>query len=432
MKEGREHARFIGSMFISILAGQATMVVDASVGGNLLGADAMSAVDLVMPVYEAVYALVMMLGMGACTIASLCLGRGEVEAVRRHFTAAVVSVLVVLTMIGLGIGVFQDNLVAALCGDSYLSGFTRDYLVALIPYFVVNGLLIVSVMFTAMAGRPILVMYCAIVQFVLNISCNIFLLKEVGLGIEALAYSSTLTSIATVLMLLPAYLRKECPFRLMRCTPKQFFNVLGKNVRYGSGFMAVSVSYVIMTYAMNSFILKFSGEEGLFLWSVVMMIYITGDYASLAAQETSITLGGRYLGAGNQAAARMVFNRSLFFTIAWIALIVVAVFVFPQWALPLFGAGEQARWAALLPFVAWTLPFIAGVSVFNIFSIQLVSRGLIIHYSILEVTLYLMIPTLYFLTHQLFSGYEHWAFMMLVPLQLVLFFIAHKQKESTR
>jgi len=163
----KEHARYLWAMFVTVLASQATMVVDAAVGGNLLGADAVSAVDLVMPVYEFFYGLVMMLGMGGCTVASMCLGRGDVVAVRRHFTAAMVSSLLVMVLL-----------------------------------FVLAGLLVNFMVFTSMAGRPMLMMSCAIVQFFLNVSCNLLLIKVAGLGIEALAYSSSFSCVVALLMLI--------------------------------------------------------------------------------------------------------------------------------------------------------------------------------------------------------------------------------------
>jgi len=422
MSINKEHARYLGSMFITVLTSQATMVVDAAVGGNLLGADAVSAVDLVMPVYELFYALVMMLGMGGCTVASMCLGRGDVGAVRRHFTAAVASSVCVMVLLGVGIVVFQDGAVRLLCGGMGLEGapgqvgvsalqggasalqggasalpiYTRAYLVAMVPYFVLAGLSMIFMMFTSMAGRPGLMMWCAIVQFCVNVSCNLLLIKVVGMGIEALAYSSAFSCAVVLLLLLPYYLSEACPFRMVRCGLRELFSALGGNVRYGVGFLAVSVAYAVMAYSMNSLVLEHSGEQGLFFWSVVLMIYITGDYASSAAQETSLMLGGRLLGEGRKAEARRVYNRSLAFALGWIGLILVGIFALPGVVLPLFGAADTFLYPAVLRAVALAIPFIAGVSIANLFLVRLIPQGKIVAYIALSCLLYLAVPLVFF------------------------------------
>jgi len=407
MSISKEHARYQGAVFVMVLASQATMVVDAAVGGNLLGKDAVSAMDLVMPVYELFYALVMMLGMGGCTVASLCLGRGDVGVVRRHFTAAVVSSLLVMAMLGVGIVVFQDGVVSLLCGGirlegtsgsvSGLYGLTRDYLVAMVPFFVLAGLSIIFMIFTSMAGRPVLMMWCAVVQFCVNVTCNLLLIKVAGMGIGALAFSSALSCMVTLLVLLPYYLSEDCPFRLIRCSVRSLICALGGNIRYGVGFLAVSVAYAVMVYSMNWLVLGHSGEQGLFFWSVVLMVYVTGDYASASAQETSLMLGGRLLGAGRKADARMVYNRSLAFALGWIGLILAGAFALPKVVLPLFGAAEAGVYPELLRVIALAAPFVVGMILGNMLLVRLVQRGKVFQYTILSCVLYLAVPVGYWL-----------------------------------
>lgn len=393
----KEHARYLGAMFITVLTSQATMVVDAAVGGNLLGADAVSAVDLVMPVYEVFYSLVMMLGLGGCTVASMCLGRGDVTAVRRHFTAAVTSSLVVMVLLGAGILLFKEGVVRMLCGDSYLCGLTCDYLLAMVPYFILAGLSIIFMLFTSMAGRPVLMMCGAIVQFCINLLCNLLLIKVANLGIEALAYSSALSCIATMLILLPYYLSKECPFRMIRCGFGEFAKVLGDNIRYGVGFMIVEMAYTVMAYSMNSLVLEHSGEQALFFWSVVLMIYQVGSYASASAEDTSLLLGGRLFGAGRNKEARMVYNRSLLFALGWILLILAAIFVSPRLALPLFGAADAQVYPPLQRVIAWSAPIVVGMLLGNMLLIRFVQHGKVVLYMVFSCLMYLAVPLGYYL-----------------------------------
>jgi len=300
-----------------------------------------------------------------------------------------------MAVLGAVILLFQDQAVRVLCGDSYLSGLTRGYLLAMVPYFVLAALSVVFMLFTSMAGRPTLMMCCAIVQFGVNVSCNLLLIKVAGLGIEALAYSSAFSCVVTLMMLMPYYLSESCPFRMVRCRFSELGSALAGNVRYGVGFMVVSIAYAAMAFSMNSLVLSHSGEQGLFFWSVVLMIYITGDYASSSAQETSLMLGGRLLGAGRKAEAKIVYNRSLLFALGWISLILVAVFAFPRAALPLFGATQAQVYPSLLKVIACAAPFVVGMILGNLLLIRLIPRGKVAWYIALSCLIYLAVPLVY-------------------------------------
>jgi len=415
-----EHTLFLGSMFICLLTSQATMVVDAIVGGSLLGANALPVVDLVLPLYDIFYSLVQLLGMGACTIASISLGQGNIEAVRRYFTGAIFSSLAVMILLCIAIYVFEGPLLNLLCGESNLRDWTSSYLSVMVPYFIFASLQIILVAFTAMAGRPILVMCCTLVQFIVNVACNLLLIKTIGLGIEALAYSSLFSTIIGILILLPFYFSKKCPFRIIRCPIGHLIDDIKINVKYGFGYFVAGLSYMIMLFAMNTFVLRALGEQMLYYWSIVIMIYLTADYASTAASETTVSLGGRYLGARDIEAAKMVYKRSMYFILIWIGTILISIFALPEYTLPLFGANYETTHSLILPFLALAIPFIAGTCVVNLYLIRLVQIGCIGLYTILSTSLYIAVPALFIIFYLLLPGYEQYAFVALLPVQIFI------------
>lgn len=422
----REHAKFLGSMFVTIMASQATMLMDAVIGGSLLGSDVVSAIDLVIPVNEVLYAVSLLLGMGACTAASVAFGRNDTDAVRRHFTAAIVSASFVFALMAASIYFGRNTLVDWLCGDSYLKDYTLRYLTAMVPYFAISGLAMTLKIFTSMTGRPQLVMYCALVLFAINIGCNFLFIKVFELGIESLAYSSTISIIAAILFLLPNYLNKNCAFRMTRCSMRQLLKTTKQNMRYGIGLLTADVAYIIFSFAMNAMVLRYMGEQNLFYWSVVMMLFLTCNYANAAAQETCLSLGGRYIGAGQNEDARLIYRRSLNFTIIWGTLCLVLVFIMPYRILPLFGASDAVINSTLTTIIALAIPVTFGINIVNIYLVRLLQNGGIKHYLLLSSLLYLTVPFVFWCIHLIASGHEWYSFIALIPIQLGLIFTTKK------
>lgn len=431
----REHFSFLGSMFVVLVASQATMVVDAAIGGNLLGNYVISVVNLVTPIDELFYALSLLLGAGAGTIASVMRGKGETLQVRRHFTVAILSYVVVAICFGCALYISGNQITILLCGESSLVSHTHTYLVSLIPFFIFSGVLYILKVFTAIEGKPQLVMYCSLAQFAVNVLFNVTLIKFAGLGIEALAYSSILSTLVGITLLIPNYLKSDCIFRAVKCSKCQFFQTLRTNVSYGGGFLSVDVAYIIMYFSMNYLVLHYMGERGLFCWSVVMMIMLTCNYAVNASVETSLLLGGKYIGAKNFSAARLINRRSVLFAVAFISILFLLIFTIPDKALTVIGASDIEAYPQLVPFIALVVPFVLGTNILNVFLARLISNGAVILFSVLESVMYLCTPLMFFMFHIVASGYEKYSFLALIPIYVVIFIVTRfkyaKQVDNT-
>lgn len=430
-----EHLSFLGSIFVVIVASQATMVVDAAIGGNLLGSYVVSVVNLVAPIDELFYALALLCGAGAGTIASVMRGKGNVLQIRRHFTVAILSYVVVALCFGCALYLAGGQITNLLCGESSLLVHTRTYLVSLIPFFLIGGLLRILRMFTAVEGKPVLVMCCSLVQFAVNVIFNVVLIKFAGLGIEALAYSSILSTLVGIAILIPNYLKSDCIFRAVKCSKSQFFQTMRTNLSYGGSFLSLDVAYIIMYFLMNSLALQYMGESGLFCWSVVMMIILTCNYAVNASVETSLLLGGKYIGAKNYSVAEVINRRSLLFVVLFILVLFLLVFTLPEKSLAVLGISNIEAYPQLIPFIALVVPFVLGTNMLNVFLARLLSNGEVLLFAVLGAVMYLCVPLMFVFFHIVASGYEKYSFLTLIPIYLVIFFIIRfkygKQVDNT-
>lgn len=419
----REFHRYFFSSLVLVTCSYATMLTDAAIGGYFIGPEAVSAVNLVMPINELFYALCLLLGGGAAIVGAQAYGRGDTQRVRQHFTVALTSVAGCLLALAIPTFALRHQIAGWLAADSSLLPFVRSYFSALIPWFVVNGLLFVVKEFTVLSGKPALVMRCAIAQLLTNVACNVLFLGVLHRGIGTLALSSVISAVVMLALLLPNYFRAECPFRLVRCRRNEYRSCLRTNMRFGSGLLSVDCSYLIFAFAMNALVLRLMGEEAMFVWSVIIMAFYTANYASAAGQQTCIALGGRYLGMAQGDIAARIRNRTIAYVGAFITMVLTLCFLCPDWVMPLWGASDSMRYAELLPGVAMAIPFVLVNNLLMLSLLSILQSGKVLRYSLLLAVVYLHLPVLFVVCHLLLPGHEWCCFLGMLPVQGVIYWI---------
>lgn len=419
-----EYYIFLGSLFVTVLAGYATMIVDAAVGGRYLGEDAVSAVNLLIPVNEMFYAVGLLLGTGANTVAALALGRGDTLAVRKYFTVGLVSLCIAMALGLILVLCFGEPIAWMLSEGGQLYDYTLSYLSSIVVFSAFNGVFLIFKLFTAMTGRPRLVMFCALCQLTVNVICDILFVKTFGLGIKGLAYSSVFAVLVGLGILVYYGVRRDCPFRIVRMDGRDFLSALKSNVRYGSGYISIEAAYILFSFLMNAVVLRFTGESGLFCWSVAVLICLVGYYAVGAAQETCISLGGKYLGLSDKSSARSIYKRSFVFVTLWMAAVLASVFAFPDSVLPFLGVRDSD--ASLMKVLLCTIPYIFGTNFCNLAFISHLQNGHIIRYIVLSTVMYLFVPFLFVVAHCVAPGSEWYGITCVAFIQMALLLFGRK------
>jgi len=418
----REYYRYLLSSLVLVVCSYATMLVDAAVGGHFLGEEAVSAVNLAMPISEIFYAFTLLLGIGSSIKASIDIGRNDIAQVRRTFTTAVTSTFAGLLLLAIIFWGMRHYIIDWLTAGTSLKTMTYSYLYALLPWFVIGGTLYVLRIFTTLSGKPELVMRSAILQFIVNICCNTLFLGLFHWGIWALAVSSLISAMVMGAILLANCSKSNCPFRLIRCSPSEYKSNFLVNCHYGIGLLTSNISYSIFVLMMNALVLRLIGEKQFYIWSVIMMIFLTASYIIMAGQETCITMGGRYTGLGMNDVVRRIHKRTHIILSSLILLIIALTFLFPNQLMPFFGVSNPEMNHAILPVLALSIPFVWFNNILSITLLPIMQKGKIWMYTGRVSILYLHLPLLFVVFHYLLPGNEWWCFISMIPIQAILLY----------
>jgi len=392
---------FLSSIFIYVMASYATLLIDAAIGASLLGKDVVSVVDLVMPVSELFFTVTLLFGVGADTLASIAYGRGDYAAVRRHFTVAVISEIVVLGVLAIVIYSFIRPITGLLCASSTLYDHTLEYLSVIVIFSLFDEVFRIVRIFTAMTGRPQLVMTSALVQMFVNVLSDWFFVAVCGMGIKGLAMASLVSTLSGGAVLLPLALNRDCPFKFVSMNIREAFKTLKANLSPGFGYMASDIIYIFFYFSMNAFVLRVLGENALFCWSVVMMAFLTCNYARSAAQEACISLGGQSLGISDNNAYRQILRRCVLFVSSWAIIIYALLFAFPAFSFQFLGVVDVSTFRPYQLLLLLMSPFVIGNNVAVLRFIRYIQIGRNDRYLLYSTSLYLFVPFLFYLVYQL-------------------------------
>ena len=162
-------------------------VVDGIFLGQKLGENALAAVGIAWPVFPVMIAYELLFGIGAASIASYHLGRGEDERAREVFSSVFYFALLSSVAFGFVFYAFCDEIVILLGASENIAPLTSKFLRVIFLFSFVIVLHPLLDIFAINDKRPTLAMVAMIVgacaNIVLNYTFVFVLMGHLGLGV---------------------------------------------------------------------------------------------------------------------------------------------------------------------------------------------------------------------------------------------------------
>ena len=245
-------------------------IADGIFVGRCIGADALAAVNLVMPLIMISFALAEMIAVGSSVQIAMLLGQKEKELADRTFSVCIKVILGISVIIGL-IFFFLSKPILMLIGTE---GMALQYSMEYIRVYAVFSPLII-VYFAAdnylrICGKQNYSMALNIATSVLNIVLDFLLLVVWKQGVWAAAFTSCISmALGTVMALCPFFRNKlELKFVKGWISAKQFV----KLVANGSSEFFANIASSIFSFILNIVLLSIGGATAVAAMSVVMYV----------------------------------------------------------------------------------------------------------------------------------------------------------------
>ena len=151
---GRTLLKFAFPTIIMMVFMSMYTMVDGFFVSRFVGADALSAINIVYPLIGLVVGMGIMLGTGGSAVIARQLGLGQAQEARKNFTRILVFGLILGILFTIVSMVFLEPLLKLLGSSERLMGYCREYMIILLPFMAVQMLqTILGVLFVT-AGKP--------------------------------------------------------------------------------------------------------------------------------------------------------------------------------------------------------------------------------------------------------------------------------------
>lgn len=245
-------------------------MVDGLFVSNLIGTDALSAINLTAPIIQLVTAISTMLATGGSAVIMKKMGEQKAGEAREDFTFLIlVNVAVGIFMCGLGYSL-MDRIFAGMNLSAVVAGYCVEYLSRYLLFTVPILLMNNFTLYMIASEKANLSLMCSVAGGVLNMALDYVFISGLGMGIGGAAVATGLGYSVTAVTGLFVFARTR---NLLHFTkPVCRLKVLVNAAANGCSEMATALVTGIITMLFNWTMLHYVGENGVAAVTIIMYV----------------------------------------------------------------------------------------------------------------------------------------------------------------
>ena len=245
-------------------------MVDGLFVSNLIGTDALSAINLTAPIIQLVTAISTMLATGGSAVIMKKMGQHKNGEAKEDFTFLIlINVFVGVVMCAFGYLV-MDRIFAGmdLSADveGYCVAYLSRYLVFTVPILLMNNF----TLYMIAAGKAALSLVSSVSGGILNMALDYLFIAVLHMGISGAAIATGLGYSVTAVVGLFVFSQKRSLLHFKK--PVFRFRVLVNAAANGCSEMATALVTGIITMMFNWTMLHYVGEEGIAAVTIIMYV----------------------------------------------------------------------------------------------------------------------------------------------------------------
>lgn len=332
---------FMWASILSSVAQLLSTLVDAIVVSNLIGPDAISAVNVSVPVLSMVGCFAILPGIGGSIVAAKAMGLRNQDEANRVFSISLKATLIFglfVSIAGYFLAPFLVGLICPMGSRIYPLAATYLQIILIGMVFMLGAFTLQT--FVKTDGNPKLVMGAVVIGCMVNLVFDIIFIKFFGMGIAGSAWASVLSYMAAFAVCLLHFRMPHCSLHFQFNAPSA--NGLGALAKEGAPLSINSLLLGVCTYFINAIVLHVAGDDGMYVWSLCLQLFTIMQLV-LGGISTSIyAIGGLLAGERDMEGLGILTRRVLVYVCSVLAVIVVVMLVYPEMLASLFGGSQLA------------------------------------------------------------------------------------------
>lgn len=256
-----------GSALISCIYG----LVDMAMVGQYYGPIGSQAMAVIAPIWNIIYSLGLLVGIGGSVLFSYFKGKEEKEKGNLHFSTAIILGVIISIILWLTIWIFEDNLLFFFgARNEQIMTLCKEYLLPIkfiVPSFVFSQILAA---FLRNDDNPLLATIAVLCGGIFNVFGDYFFVFPLNMGMEGAGLATALGSVISVLIMLTHFFSKKNTLKFS--FNKDIKNCILPIAQNGFSTFIVDVAMGFLTIIFNNLILLYLSDKDLAVYAVIINV----------------------------------------------------------------------------------------------------------------------------------------------------------------
>ena len=263
--------KYLAAAFGSTLISSIYSIVDMAVVGQYQGPSGAAALAVVAPIWNVIYSLGLLTGIGGSVIFSTKRGSGSADGSdNQYFTAALIGSAILAAAAWAGLFLFEDQVLRLAGGTGELLALAKRYLQPIrwvFPLFLFNQMLSA---FLRNDGDPGRATAAVLSGGIFNVFGDCFFTFGLDLGVFGAGFATAIGSAVSFLVLLTHFMSRKNTLRLVR--PAALGGKLGRIAATGFSAFFLDVAMGILTVLFNRQIMGYLGSDALAVYGCLINV----------------------------------------------------------------------------------------------------------------------------------------------------------------
>lgn len=331
--------KYVSQNILGMIGLSAYVLADTFFISKAEGANGITALNLVLPIYSIIFAIGQMIGIGYAT--RFKIQRAKEDKRAEYFFSNAIAFSIIFSSIFMFIGaVYAKELLYLLGGRGYIARIGAEYtkiFMMFAPFFMLNYIFNA---FVRNDGAPSVAMVSTLLSSLFNIIMDYILMFPLGLGMKGAALATALSPILGILICCIHFLDKKntLSIKLARLDFKQLI----KSCQLGFAAFIGELSSGVTTMVFNYIILSITGNTGVAAFGIVANVSIVAICIFNGISQGTQPLLSDYYGRGNTYDLRKVLRLSIITSLVFSVLIILFTNLFAGNIVDIFNSDNDA------------------------------------------------------------------------------------------
>ena len=263
--------KYLRAAFGSAMITSVYSIVDMAMVGKYHGPDGTAALAVVAPIWNIIYSLGLLMGIGGSVIFSTIRGQKDNnEDENQYFSSSIIGAIILSIITWICIICFEDKILIFFGADESLLNLSKEYMKPIkyvIPLFLFNQMLAA---FLRNDNNPILATRAVLAGGIFNMFGDYFFVFTCNMGIFGAGLATAIGSFISFVIMISHFFSYKNTLNFVKVD--NLFRKIKKITITGFSTFFIDVAMGILTILFNRQIMKYLGSNALSIYGPIIQV----------------------------------------------------------------------------------------------------------------------------------------------------------------